>query len=135
MGIVHNLTSHHKPAGAADDNRQPTAEARLWWYRTMPAEMLARTARWPPATRGIYRELLDHYWLAGRLPVPEPDLRQLVGASPAEWRAAWKVIAHEFPRRGRLRIHIALAAERERQRTRLHRQQANARATNSKLGR
>lgn len=64
------------------------------WF---PGDFLASTRGWPLISRAIYRELLDAQWGQGALP-PEPsDLRQIVGATPTEWRAGWSRVEPKFP--------------------------------------
>jgi len=53
--------------------------------------------------RGVYRELLDHCWMAGDLPTDERLLRKLARCEEDEWQRAWPVVRHQFAERdGRL---------------------------------
>jgi hypothetical protein len=48
--------------------------------------------------RGCYRELLDAQWDLGSLPAESRELRQLIGATAAEWRVSWDpFVAQKFP--------------------------------------
>ena len=73
---------------------------RLPWY---PRDFSSSTRTWPLLARAVYRELLDAQWDiggsdVGTLPDDEEELRQLVRATPSEWRAAWRFVECKFPR-------------------------------------
>jgi len=63
------------------------------WF---PRDFLAATRGWPLIARAIYRELLDAQWDQGGLPTDPAELRALVGATPAEWRAGWPRVKSKF---------------------------------------
>lgn len=53
--------------------------------------------------RGIYRELLDHHYDQGSLPICEQKLRKIASADAKEWKRSWpEVKVHFFERDGRL---------------------------------
>lgn len=81
------------------------------WF---PRDFLAATRGWRLISRAIYRELLDCQWEQGGLPADPRTLRELIGATPAEWRAGWQQVEPKFPeggdglrRNGRLEEHRA----------------------------
>jgi uncharacterized protein YdaU (DUF1376 family) len=65
------------------------------WF---PRDFLASTRGWRLIPRAIYRELLDAQWEQGGLPADPAELRVLIGATPAEWRAGWPQVEPKFPR-------------------------------------
>lgn len=72
---------------------------RMPWY---PRDFASATRTWPLDARGAYRELLDAQWDAGGsqpglLPDDPEQLRELVRATPAQWKVAWKFIEAKFP--------------------------------------
>jgi uncharacterized protein YdaU (DUF1376 family) len=74
--------------------------ARMPFY---PRDFRSSTLGWPLIARGAYRELLDAQWDSGgasigTLPDDEEALRSIVGATPAEWKVAWRFIEAKFPR-------------------------------------
>ena len=104
--------------------------ARMPWF---PRDFASATRSWPLPARAVYRELLDVSWDIGGLPSDPEILCRLVGATPAEWDAAWPLVSAKFEmgedgklRNARLETHRAKAFELWR------RQSAGARATNSK---
>jgi uncharacterized protein YdaU (DUF1376 family) len=93
---------------------------RMPWY---PRDFASSTRGWPLAARGAYRELLDAQWDmggvdVGTLPDDEEILRGIVGATPAEWKVAWRYVEPKFPRveegrrNERLEEHRKVAVER-----------------------
>ena len=104
--------------------------ARMPWF---PRDFASATRSWPLPARAVYRELLDISWDIGGLPSDPEILCRLVGATPAEWDAAWQLVSTKFEmgedgklRNARLEAHRAKALDLWR------RQSAGARATNSK---
>ena len=100
-------------------NPSPPPFARMPYY---PRDFRSSTLGWPLVARGVYRELLDAQWDSGgagvgTLPDDEEALRTIVGASPAEWKTAWRYIAPKFPqvdggrRNHRLEMHRQTAIE------------------------
>ena len=78
----------------------PPQFPRMPWY---PRDFASATRGWPLAARAVYRELLDAQWDAGGLepgllPDDESVLRGIAGATPAEWRIAWRLVKPKFPR-------------------------------------
>jgi uncharacterized protein YdaU (DUF1376 family) len=65
------------------------------WF---PRDFMAATRGWPLISRAIYRELLDCQWEQGGLPDDAEALRALVGATPTEWRAGWRLVKPKFQR-------------------------------------
>ncbi len=63
------------------------------WY---PRDFASSTRGWSLLERGLYRELLDAQWDLGGLPNDERVLQRIVGATAAEWRAAWHVVSQKF---------------------------------------
>lgn len=63
------------------------------WF---PRDFLASTRGWSLISRAIYRELLDAQWEQGGLSADPSELRDLVGATPVEWRAGWPRVAPKF---------------------------------------
>lgn len=97
----------------------PPPFARMPFY---PRDFRSSTLGWPLVARAAYRELLDAQWDSGgagigTLPDEEEALRSIVGASPAEWKVAWRYIASKFPqvdggrRNQRLEMHRKAAIE------------------------
>jgi uncharacterized protein YdaU (DUF1376 family) len=77
--------------------------ARFPWLKWYPRDFASATRTWPLEARAVYRELLDAQWdiggsSAGMLPDDEEQLRALVRATPAQWRAAWRFVEAKFPR-------------------------------------
>lgn len=111
--------------------------AKLPWF---PRDFASATRVWPLIARAVYRELLDLQWDVGgiepgSLPDDEQQLRELVRASPAEWKLAWPYVEPKFPkveggrRNARLEEHRAAAVREYQSR------QRGAYTTNRKLGR
>lgn len=65
----------------------------LPWF---PSSFMSSTRGWSVTARGIYRELLDCQWEMGALPGDAKELRQMIGATPAEWRE-WRTVEPKFP--------------------------------------
>jgi hypothetical protein len=86
---------------------------RLAWYPWFTADWLAQTRGWPLVARGVARELLDAQWDRDKLPVDVEELRQMIGATRAEWRVAWPVIETMFPAGADGRLNPMLDAQRE----------------------
>ena len=112
----------HRPAGPQ--------MARLPWF---PRDFASSTQGWPLIARAVYRELLDASWDIGGLPGDPEILYRIVGATPAEWDAAWPLVATKFEagadgklRNARLEDHRTKAIELARRRS------AGARKTNEK---
>jgi len=104
------------------------------WF---PRDFLAATRGWPLIARAIYRELLDCQWEQGGLPADPRELRDLVGATPAEWRAGWPRVAPKFSkgadgllRNGRLEQHREKAVSIALKRAELGRRGGHAKAAN-----
>ena len=108
--------------------------ARMPWY---PRDFMSSTRGWPLVARAVYRELLDVQWdrggstSVGTLPEDQEELRGLAGATPAEWKIAWKYVEPKFPlsadgrRNERLEVHRQ-AAIRELQARRRGAEKTNA---------
>jgi uncharacterized protein YdaU (DUF1376 family) len=48
----------------------------------------------PIEVRGLYREMLSRAWLNGaKLPNNHEAIQRLIGASAAEWRRCWPLVA------------------------------------------
>ncbi len=117
---------------AADDvDRQAGPQmARMPWF---PRDFASATQGWPLLARAVYRELLDASWDIGGLPADPNILYRIVGATPAEWGAAWPLVSAKFEtgsdgklRNARLEKHRAKAFEL------WERRSAGAQKTNSK---
>jgi hypothetical protein len=87
----------------------------LPWY---PESFQYSTRTWPLIARAIYRELLDAQWIEGGLPESPEDLREMVRATPQEWKH-WARVAPKFPvcsdgrrRNARLEAHRLKSIER-----------------------
>lgn len=65
----------------------------LPWY---PASFMSSTRGWSGTARGIYRELLDCQWEMAGPPADASELRRLIGATPAEWKAR-PIVDGKFP--------------------------------------
>lgn len=78
------------PAPGATDG------ARLVYLPWFTRDFMSATRGWSVTARGVYRELLDASWDMGGLPADPAQLRQLIGATPTEWRA-WKQVEAKFP--------------------------------------
>jgi uncharacterized protein YdaU (DUF1376 family) len=61
-----------------------------------PGSFMSATRGWSVTARGIYRELLDCQWEMAGLPADASELRRLISATPAEWKA-WPVVEVKFP--------------------------------------
>jgi uncharacterized protein YdaU (DUF1376 family) len=75
-------------------------------------DFMTATRGWSVTARGVYRELLDAQWDAGGLTADPKALRDLIRATPGEWRAAWSLVEPKFPvgpdglrRNPRLEVH------------------------------
>jgi uncharacterized protein YdaU (DUF1376 family) len=66
----------------------------LPWF---PGRFLSSTRGWTVTARGIYRELLDAQWDRGALPANPAELRQLIGATAAEWKCWPLLVEAKFP--------------------------------------
>jgi len=64
------------------------------WYT---GDFMTATRGWPVTAKGVYRELLDCQWDRGALPADPRELRQLIGATPSEWKWWEKLIELKFP--------------------------------------
>lgn len=133
-----------RPGTAAPTQSQSTnncilaehARVRLPFMPWYPSDFYGATRGWPLVARAVYRELIDSQWDQGGLSVSMSDLRQICGATAAEWRKAWPPVAAKFPidadgyrRNARLEQHRAKAIA-------LHTaRKAGADTTNAKLGR
>jgi uncharacterized protein YdaU (DUF1376 family) len=93
--------------------------ARMPFY---PRDFRSSTLGWPLVARGIYLELLFAQWdnggtNVGTLPEDEEALRMIAGATPTEWKAAWRFAEPKFPkvpggrRNARLEAHRKSAVE------------------------
>jgi uncharacterized protein YdaU (DUF1376 family) len=89
----------------------------------------------------VYRELLDLQWdvggiAPGILPDDENQLRELVRASPTEWRVAWPYVEPKFPRlSGGGRQNARLEGHRKASVDEYRARQRGAAKTNARLGR
>jgi hypothetical protein len=95
----------HAPHGA-----DPARSTPLAWYRWYPGDHLRVLRGWPLVARAAYHELLDAQWDLGVLPAQPARLREIIGATAAEWAIAWKYCATQFPRTGATRQNPALEA-------------------------
>lgn len=112
-----------------DSTKKPQMP-RMPWY---PSAFYATTRTWPFIARAVYRELLDIQWDAGGLPADPDVLRNMLGVSAKDWRAAWPYVGPKFQpgedgllRNPRLEQHRERAAELQEHRRR------GAQATNQK---
>jgi hypothetical protein len=64
------------------------------WY---PGRFLSSTRGWPLTARAIYRELLDAQWELNALPAEPSELRQMIGATPTEWKCWRQFVERKFP--------------------------------------
>jgi uncharacterized protein YdaU (DUF1376 family) len=64
------------------------------WYT---GHFMTSTRGWSVTAKGVYRELLDAQWDRGVLPADPKELRGLIGATPAEWRAWASLVEAKFP--------------------------------------
>jgi uncharacterized protein YdaU (DUF1376 family) len=83
-----------------DTRKFPPAFHRMPWY---PRDFASSTRTFPLVARGAYRELLDAQWdiggmNSGFLPADPEELRELVRATPDEWKIAWRFLERQFPR-------------------------------------
>jgi uncharacterized protein YdaU (DUF1376 family) len=85
---------------------------KMPWF---PRDFASSTRGWPLVARGVYRELLDAQWDAsdGTLPDDEEVLRSIAGATPAEWKLAWRYVEPKFPRVEGGRRNARLQAHRD----------------------
>jgi hypothetical protein len=72
-------------------------QPNLFMMPWFPRDFLASTRGWPLISRAIYRELLDTQWEQGGLPADMAALRDLVGATIAQWRVGWVRVEPKFP--------------------------------------
>jgi hypothetical protein len=109
--------------------------ARMPWY---PRDFASSTRGWPLVARAVYRELLDAQWdlcsvaQPGILPDDEESLRTIAGATPAEWKIAWRYVDPKFPKVDGGRINARLEAHRQIAVAEYLGRQRGARATNAK---
>jgi len=107
------------------------------WLKWYPRDFASATRGWPLVARGVFRELIDAQWDqggagVGTLPDDEDVLRAMAGATPAEWRVAWRYVEPKFPkveggrRNARLEVHRQEAIEE------FARRRKGAAATNAK---
>lgn len=68
--------------------------AMMPWF---PPDFLSSTRGWSVTAKGVYRELLDAQWELGDLPEGSEELRVLIGATKAEWKAGWPKCEAKFP--------------------------------------
>lgn len=111
--------------------------ARMPWF---PRDFASATRAWPLVARAVYRELLDAQWDVGgiepgTLPDDEEQLRELVRATPAEWRLAWRFCEPKFPPVAGGRRNARLEEHRQAAKRDFEARQRGARVTNQKLGR
>jgi uncharacterized protein YdaU (DUF1376 family) len=93
---------------------------RLPWYPSYPADTARVVLGWPLLARLAYRELIDHEWATGELPVDAERVRTLVvGITKAQWRTVWPLIDAAFPVAGNVRMNLELELLRKHQ-TRKH---------------
>lgn len=64
------------------------------WF---PRDFMSATRGWSVTAKGVYRELLDAQWDMGELPVEPDDMKSVIGATDAEWAAAWPKVESKFP--------------------------------------
>jgi hypothetical protein len=57
-----------------------------------PQQFLVLTAHWAHAERAALRELLDHQWIQGVLPLEHDRLARLVGISTEEFEKLWPLV-------------------------------------------
>jgi uncharacterized protein YdaU (DUF1376 family) len=104
----------------------------LPWF---PGSFMSSTRGWSVTAKGVYRELLDAQWDLKTLPVDPEELRQLIGATPAEWALGWPKCEPKFPlvddgrRNARLENHRS-----ESERLRAKRVEAAARTNAQRYG-
>lgn len=100
------------------------------WY---PARFLSATRGWPLVARAIYRELLDAQWELGGLPAEPSELRQMIGATAAEWKYWRQLVERKFPIGSEgLRRNPTLEEHRAKSLTIRERNRAGATKTNAK---
>lgn len=79
------------------------------WF---PGDFMRSTRGWSVTAKGVYRELLDAQWDMGDLPADPEELRETIGATPAEWEIGWKKCESKFPVRRTARRNLRLEEHR-----------------------
>jgi uncharacterized protein YdaU (DUF1376 family) len=69
--------------------------AMMPWF---PRDFIASTRAMTLAERGAYCDLLFYQWEMGVLPADAAQLARLLGCSPKEFTAIWKVVGKKFVR-------------------------------------
>jgi uncharacterized protein YdaU (DUF1376 family) len=106
------------------------------WLKWFPRDFASSTRGWPLVARGVYRELLDAAWdIGGPLPDDQERLRALAGASPAEWRIAWRYVETKFPVGEGGRVNPRLEEHRVAALREYNARRKGAETVNAKLGR
>jgi hypothetical protein len=85
----------------------------LAWYPWFPGDWLREARGWPYVARGVVRELFDVQWDRGSLPTKPATLREMIQATPDDWRVAWPYVEATFPIKNGRRRNPALHAKRE----------------------
>ena len=118
----------------ANSNNKPQF-ARLPWF---PRDFASSTRLWPLVARAVYRELLDLQWdlggmTPGILPDDELQLRELVRATPTEWKIAWPLVDPKFQKVEGGRQNMRLEEHRKAAVKEYLARRKGAEATNAKL--
>ena len=90
LGLLLAATEDHSDRAAMSARTLPF----MPWY---PGRFLSSTRGWPLTARAIYRELLDAQWEIGGLPADPGELRQMIGATPTEWKCWRQYAERKFP--------------------------------------
>lgn len=81
------------------------------WF---PRDFHASTRGWSLVQKAVYRELLDVQWDMGQLPSDLGELRELAGATPAQWAHAWPKVSTKFSANSEGLQNARLEAHRQR---------------------
>lgn len=108
-------------------------KSRLLFLPWFPDRFLSTHRGWPVTAKGVFRELYDTQWEMLGLPVDPEELRQLIGATKAEWQASWPLVQREYPiDSDGLRRNLGLEADRSKSLHIRERNRAGAKTTNAK---
>ena len=131
QGGPHDEQPDRTDTTAAQGAPAPAPSARLAWFPVYPGDMLSETRGWPLTARGAYYELLAAQWDTGVLPRDPRRLRQLVSATPREWRSVWPLVQSKFPIANTGRQNPTLEARRREAHELRARRRAGAQQTNA----